>query len=41
MAQTARFDAKFFRRYYRDPSTRVADAADGARVVALIAAVLG
>jgi SAM-dependent methyltransferase len=41
MAGSARFDAAFFRRYYRDPSTRVADEADGARVVALIAGVLG
>jgi SAM-dependent methyltransferase len=41
MAGSARFDAEFFRRYYRDPSTRVADAADGVRVVSLIAAVLG
>jgi len=39
--QSARFDADFFRRYYRDPATRVADAADGERMVALIAAVLG
>jgi SAM-dependent methyltransferase len=31
------FDAGFFDRYYRDPATRVADAADGARLVALIA----
>jgi 2-polyprenyl-3-methyl-5-hydroxy-6-metoxy-1,4-benzoquinol methylase len=37
----ARFDAQFFHRYYRDPSTRVADETDGARVAALIAAVLG
>jgi SAM-dependent methyltransferase len=33
------FDAGFFDRYYRDPATRVADAADGARLVALIAGI--
>src|ERR1700730_17746690 len=33
------FDAGFFDRYYRDPATRVADATDGARLVALIAGI--
>ena len=33
------FDAAFFRRYYADPRTRVADAADGARLAALIGGV--
>jgi SAM-dependent methyltransferase len=33
------FDAGFFDRYYRDRATRVADAADGARLVALIAGI--
>jgi SAM-dependent methyltransferase len=35
------FDADFFERYYRDPATRVADAADGVRLAALIAGITG
>jgi 2-polyprenyl-3-methyl-5-hydroxy-6-metoxy-1,4-benzoquinol methylase len=33
------FDAEFFRRYYADPRTRVADGADGARLAALISGI--